>query len=91
MVGMVSLSSRSHLIGIALVTHQSLGGAVERMPVVSSELGVGSLERRVSAGLRLLDTIVNQFRQCLILIVPFLFRSPSASAYFPPTDIPALQ
>ena len=36
--------------------HQSLHGAVQSMSVVSSELGVGSLERGVSGGLGLLDT-----------------------------------
>jgi hypothetical protein len=51
------------IVSFALVTNQSLGSAVERMPVVSSELGVGSLERRVSAGLRLLDTVREDVRQ----------------------------
>ena len=38
-------------------TNQSFHGAVESMSVVSSELRVGSFERRVSVGLRLLDAI----------------------------------
>jgi hypothetical protein len=38
------------------MSYQSLGGAVESMSVVSSELGVGSLEGRVSGSLGLLDT-----------------------------------
>lgn len=39
-------------------SYQSLGGAVERMPVVSPELGVGAVQRRVTLGLRLLDAVV---------------------------------
>lgn len=38
------------------MSYQSLHGAVESMSVVSSELGVGSLEGRVSGSLGLLDT-----------------------------------
>lgn len=37
-------------------TYQSLHGAVESMSVVASELGVGSLQGRVTVGLGLLDT-----------------------------------
>lgn len=39
-------------------TYKSSHGAVESMSVVASELGVGTLERRVSVGLGLLDTVV---------------------------------
>lgn len=38
-------------------THQSSHGAVKSVSMVPSELGVGSLERRVSVRLRLLDTV----------------------------------
>jgi hypothetical protein len=38
-------------------TYQGLHGAVKSMSVVASELGVGTLEGRVSAGLGLLDTV----------------------------------
>lgn len=38
-------------------THQSTHGAVQSMPVVPPELGVGALERRVTVSLRLLDTV----------------------------------
>lgn len=41
-------------------TYQSLHGAVESMSVVASELGVGSLQGRVTVGLGLLDTIARQ-------------------------------
>ncbi len=37
--------------------YQSLGGAVERMPVVSPELGVGAVQRGVALGLGLLDAV----------------------------------
>jgi hypothetical protein len=37
-------------------THQGAHGAVQSMPVVAAELGVGALERRVTVSLRLLDT-----------------------------------
>lgn len=43
-----------------VVAHQSTGGAVEGISVVPSELGVGSLERRVPVGLRLLDTVFDK-------------------------------
>lgn len=36
--------------------HQSAHGAVQSMPVVAAELGVGALERRVTVSLGLLDT-----------------------------------
>lgn len=39
------------------IAYQSLHVAVKSMPVVAAELGVGTLERRVSCGLGLLDTI----------------------------------
>lgn len=39
-------------------THQSLSGSVKSMPVVPAELGVGSVEGRVTGSLRLLDTAV---------------------------------
>lgn len=38
-------------------TYKCLHGAVQRMSVVPSELGVGTLERWVTEGLRLLDTV----------------------------------
>jgi hypothetical protein len=41
-------------------THQSTLGAVKSMPVVPPELGVGSLERGVTVGLGLLDTVFHQ-------------------------------
>ena len=37
--------------------YQSLHGAVERMPVVSPELGVGAVQRGVALGLGLLDAV----------------------------------
>lgn len=39
-------------------THQSAHGAVQRMPMVPSELGVGALQGRVSVCLWLLDTVL---------------------------------
>ena len=39
------------------MSYQSLHRAVERMSVVPSELGVGTLERRVSVRLGLLDAV----------------------------------
>lgn len=39
---------------------QSLHGAVQHISVVASELGVGTLQGRVSGGLGLLDTIVRR-------------------------------
>lgn len=47
-----------------VATHQSAHGAVKRMPVVPPELGVGSLERRVTVGLRLLDTVMQSISRC---------------------------
>jgi hypothetical protein len=38
-------------------THKSLHGAVQSMSVVPSELGIGAVERGVSVGLGLLDTV----------------------------------
>lgn len=38
-------------------TYKSPHGAVESMSVVAAELGVSTLERRVSVGLRLLDAV----------------------------------
>lgn len=38
-------------------TYQGSHGAVKSMSVVASELRVGALERRVSVGLGLLDTV----------------------------------
>ncbi len=37
--------------------YQSLGSAVEGMPVVSPELGVGAVQRGVALGLGLLDAV----------------------------------
>jgi hypothetical protein len=42
----------------AVCTHQRLHGAVESMPMVPPELGVGALEGRVTVRLRLLDTVM---------------------------------
>lgn len=43
-------------------TYQSLHGAVESMSVVASELGVGSLQGRVTVGLGLLNTIARRLK-----------------------------
>lgn len=43
--------------GGSWATYQGSHGAVKSMSVVASELGVGTLERRVSVGLGLLDTV----------------------------------
>jgi len=43
--------------GGSCATYQGSHGAVKSMSVVASELGVGTLERRVSVGLGLLDTV----------------------------------
>jgi hypothetical protein len=40
-------------------THQGAHGAVQSMPVVTAELGVGALEGRVTVSLRLLDTTIH--------------------------------
>jgi len=45
-------------------THQSAHGAVQSMPVVPPELGVGTLERGVTVGLRLLDTVMPSISGC---------------------------
>ena len=42
----------------AVGSYQSLGSAVQGMPVVPPELGVGALQRGVPLGLRLLDAVV---------------------------------
>ena len=44
-------------VGGRCPAYQSLGGAVERMPVVSPELGVGAVQRGVALGLGLLDAV----------------------------------
>ena len=44
-------------IGRSGRAYQSLGGAVEGMPVVSPELGVGAVQRGVALGLGLLDAV----------------------------------
>ena len=49
--------SVSRPLGVGGGAHQSAHGAVQSMPVVPSELGVGALERRVTVSLRLLDTV----------------------------------
>lgn len=38
-------------------TYKSLGGTVESVSVVATELGVDTLEGRVTVGLGLLDTV----------------------------------
>lgn len=57
--------------GSWLFAHQSLHGAVQHISVVASELGVGTLEGRVSGGLGLLDTVLRRncqhHHQCLFL------------------------
>ena len=45
-------------------THQGAHGAVQSMPVVTAELGVGALERRVTVSLRLLDTATPSCQLC---------------------------
>lgn len=40
-----------------MIAYQSLHGSVQNISVVAAELGVGSLERRVTGSLRLLDTV----------------------------------
>lgn len=60
-VMIVSIRMRRKLM-IGRRTNQSLHCAVESMSVVSSELGVGTLEGWVSGGLWLLDTA----RRCKI-------------------------
>jgi len=45
-------------------THQGAHGAVQSMPVVPPELGVGTLERGVTVSLRLLDTVVPSISCC---------------------------
>lgn len=47
--------------------YQSLHGAVQSVSVVAAELGVGTLERRVSHGLRLLDTIAVSLLALVVL------------------------
>jgi hypothetical protein len=64
----VAHNSSLKLHRLVKLTYQGSHGAVQSMSVVSSELGVGSLERRVSVGLGLLDTaqdhIVSLFPLC---------------------------
>jgi hypothetical protein len=50
------LSVRHRVGGGSWATYQGSHGAVKSMSVVASELGVGTLEGRVSVGLGLLDT-----------------------------------
>ena len=52
--------SREEALSLGRGAHQSLHGAVQSMSVVSSEFGVGSLERGVSGGLGLLDTAARE-------------------------------
>ena len=56
-------------------THQSAHGAVKSMPVVPPELGVGSLERGVTVGLRLLDTVIPSISHCSEVHVSMGVRS----------------
>ena len=51
------LSVWRRIVGGSCATYQGSHGAVKSMSVVASELGVGTLERRVSVGLGLLDTV----------------------------------
>lgn len=48
---------------------------MKRMPVVPPELGVGSLERRVTVGLRLLDTVMQSISRCSQIHALTSFRS----------------
>ena len=57
-----------------IFTYQSLHGAVQSMSVVSPELGVGSLQRRVSVGLWLLDTIAQKLS---LAMIPLIFLTTS--------------
>ena len=56
-----SIHRESRLVG---GTHQGAHGAVQSMPMVAAELGVGALERRVTVSLRLLDTAVPSCQLC---------------------------
>ena len=47
-----------HQAVVSGFAYQSLRGAVERMPVVPAELGVGAVQRGVPLGLGLLDAVV---------------------------------
>lgn len=51
------LSVWRRIVRGSCATYQGSHGAVKSMSVVASELGVGTLERRVSVGLGLLDTV----------------------------------
>lgn len=53
----VSLASAGACPSAEWAPYQSSLGSVKSMSVVASELGVGSLKRRVSVGLGLLDTV----------------------------------
>lgn len=58
------------LCGLALALLellQSLHGAVKSMSVVSAELGVGSLEGRVSRSLGLLDAVTVRLARLVVL------------------------
>jgi hypothetical protein len=49
------------------LTYEGLHGAVESVTVVAAELGVNTLEGRVTVGLRLLDTVwkrISVIRSC---------------------------
>ena len=48
---------------------------MKRMPMVPPELGVGSLERGVTVGLRLLDTVIPSISHCSEIHVSIGVRS----------------
>ena len=61
-------------------TYKSLHGTVESVTVVAAELGVDTLERGVTLGLRLLDTVVEGdisglFWYCVVWVSPRKGRS----------------
>lgn len=56
----IPLSNYLYGISLSLLDLlESLHGSVQSMSVVSSELGIGALEGRISVGLWLLDTVVS--------------------------------
>ena len=57
-------------------TYQCLHGAVKSMLVVAAELGVSTLERRVSVGLRLVNAVC---AIALASVVQYLMRSSHSS------------
>lgn len=64
----------------AASTHQSAHGSVQRMPMVPSELGVGSLERRITVRLGLLDTKLPTHQSFVHHDIEYLFASECGSS-----------